>query len=73
MKTTRQIATEILQYLKAHPDFNFPFEVMCQEVDMDNRDEADDDFVGLSPEDLDEEDNTLPEWYQTFELREQSE
>ena len=42
---------------------------MCQEVDQDNRDEDDEDFVGLVPEDLDEEDKTLPEWYQTFEVR----
>lgn len=68
MKITRSQATEILRYQLAHPEYKCPFEVMCQEVDQDNREEDDEDFVGLVPEDLDEEDKTLPEWYQTFEV-----
>lgn len=70
MKITREQAVAILQYRRKNPDFYFPFDVMCQEVDQDNRDEKDEDFIGVEPEDLDEEDDTLPEWYQTFELRE---
>ncbi len=70
MDITRELATAILSYLKANPEFYFPFEVMCKEVDQDNRDEDDEDYVWLSPEDLDEEDGTLPDWYQTFQLRE---
>lgn len=68
MKITREQATEILRYQLAHPEYKCPFEVMCQEVDQDNREEDDEDFVGLVPEDLDEEDKALPEWYQTFEI-----
>ena len=68
MKITREQATEILKYQLAHPEYKCPFEVMCKEVDQDNREEDDEDFVGLVPEDLDEEDKDLPEWYQTFEL-----
>jgi hypothetical protein len=69
MKITREQATAILLYLRDNPNYFFPYEVMCQEVDQDNREEDDTDFVGLCPEDLDEEDNDLPERYQTFELR----
>lgn len=70
MKISRELALLILRYLKANPDFYFPFEVMCKEVDQNNREEYDEDFIGVYPDDLDEEDNDLPERYQTFELRE---
>lgn len=68
MKITREQAIVILRHQQKHPEDILPFEVVCKEVDQDNRDEDDEDFIGLLPEDLDEEDNTLPERYQTFEL-----
>lgn len=61
MNITRELAIQILRYLDKHPDFYFPFLVMCKEYS-----DEDDDFVEIEPY----------EWklmksdkkYQTFEL-----
>lgn len=61
MDITRKLAIRILKYLDKHPDFYFPFFVMCKEYS-----DEDDDFVEIEPD----------EWkliksdkkYQTFQL-----
>lgn len=61
MSISRDLAIQILKYLDRHPDFYFPFRVMCKEYS-----DEDDDFVEIEP----------AEWklmqsdpkYQTFEL-----
>lgn len=61
MKITRELAIQLLKYCHEHPDFYFPFLVMCQEYTPE-----DDDFVEIEPEEWEmiSEDDT----YQTFEL-----
>ena len=61
MKITRALAIKILKYLHEHPDFYFPFLIMCQEYT-----EEDDDFVEIEPEEW--EMIAGDEKYQTFEL-----
>lgn len=61
MDINRELAIDILKYLDKHPDFYFPFFVMCKEYS-----DEDDDFVEIEPN----------EWklmksdkkYQTFQL-----
>lgn len=61
MKISRNTAILILRYLYEHPNFYFPFIVVCQEYSPE-----DDDFVEISPEEwIDIESD---EDYETFEL-----
>lgn len=61
MHISKELALQILKYLERHPDFYFPFLVMCKEYS-----DEDNDFVEIEPE----------EWrlmksdkkYQTFQL-----
>ncbi len=61
MKISRDLAIQILKYLYRHPNFYFPFLVVCKEYTPE-----DDDFIEIEPD----------EWkmingdeiYQTFEL-----
>lgn len=61
MMISRQLAIQILKYCNAHPDFYFPFLIMCQEYSPE-----DNDFVEIGPDEWEciQED----EGYQTFEL-----
>ena len=45
MNISRALAVKILKYLDDHPDFYFPFLVMCKEYTPE-----DDDFVEIEPE-----------------------
>ena len=45
MDITRELAIRILRYLDKHPDFYFPFVVMCKEYP-----DEDDDFVEIEPD-----------------------
>lgn len=45
MNISRPLAIKILKYLNDHPDFYFPFLVMCKEYTPE-----DDDFVEIEPE-----------------------
>jgi len=63
MPISRQLAIQILKYLRNHTDFYFPFVVVCKEYSPE-----DDDFVEIEPEERKNiEDDEI---YQTFELRE---
>jgi len=61
MDISRELAIRILKYLDEHPDFYFPFLVMCREYS-----DEDDDFVEIEPDEWEmiEED----EKYQIFQL-----
>jgi len=61
MNISRELAIRILKYLDQHPDFYFPFLVMCKEYS-----DEDDDFVEIEPDEWEmiEED----EKYKTFQL-----
>lgn len=61
MKISRQLAIQILKYLEKHPNFYFPFLVVCKEYSPE-----DDDFVEIEPNEwviIKEDEN-----YKTFEL-----
>ena len=61
MDISRELAIKILKYLDQHPDFYFPFLVMCQEYTPE-----DNDFVEIEPNEWEmiAEDSN----YQTFQL-----
>jgi len=61
MGISRELAIRILKYLDEHPDFYFPFWVMCREYS-----DEDDNFVEIEADEWEniEEDNA----YQTFQL-----
>jgi len=61
MKISRELAILILRYLDSHPDFYFPFLVVCKEYT-----EEDDDFVEICPDEREVIESD--ERYQTFEL-----
>ncbi|KKR62837.1 MAG: hypothetical protein UU66_C0012G0014 [Parcubacteria group bacterium GW2011_GWB1_41_5] len=44
MDISRELAIKILKYLDQHPDFYFPFWVVCKEYTPE-----DDDFVEIEP------------------------
>lgn len=61
MDINRKIAITILEYLDSHPDFYFPFLVMCREYSPE-----DDDFVEIEPNEwriISDDDS-----YKTFQL-----
>jgi hypothetical protein len=61
MNITRDLVIQLLRYCHEHPDFHFPFLVMCQEYTPE-----DDDFVEVEPDEWEmiSEDDI----YQTFQL-----
>ena len=61
MKITRKLAIELLKYCHEHPDFYFPFLVMCREYTPE-----DDDFVEIESNEW--ETISEDDIYQTFEL-----
>lgn len=51
---------EAARLLRTH-GYNLPFDIMARNYGMDNREEGDEDYIGLSPEDL-EEGSLDPDW-----------
>lgn len=61
MKITRELAIQLLKYCHEHPDFYFPFLVMCQEYTPEDNDFVEiesDEWEMISEDDI----------YQTFQL-----
>lgn len=61
MNISRELSIKILKYLDEHPDFYFPFLVMCKEYS-----DEDDDFVEIEADEW--EMIAEDEKYQTFQL-----
>ncbi|OGI94773.1 hypothetical protein A3A03_02730 [Candidatus Nomurabacteria bacterium RIFCSPLOWO2_01_FULL_40_18] len=61
MDISRELAIKILKYLDQHPNFYFPFLIMCQEYTPE-----DDDFVEIEPNEW--EMIAKDDIYQTFQL-----
>lgn len=69
LRITKQQAEELLRLSSSRKNgtHGMGFEIMCKEYAEDNREEGDEDWIGLTEDDLNEE-GELDSDYKTFEL-----